>query len=310
MTMGMTREETGEGAMSLRRRFREPGITVAPGCYDALSALMIERAGFAAAYLSGANIAYTRLGRSDIGLVSMTEVADAAGVIRERVTLPLIVDCDTGFGNALNVVRMVKLMARRGASALQLEDQTMPKRCGHLAEKRLVPTGEMVGKIKAALDARPGPELLVIARTDAIAVEGYAAALERAEAYRQAGADMLFVEAPRTRDQLGAVAAALQGRAPLMANMVEGGQTPILSGPELEALGFALVIFPGAIVRALARAAQDFYGVLKRDGTTDAFRDRMFDFAAINAIVETEATLERGRRYEGDGPAASRAGAL
>ena len=298
MTMGMTREETGEGAMSLRRRFREPGITVAPGCYDALSALMIERAGFAAAYLSGANIAYTRLGRSDIGLVSMTEVADAVGVIRERVALPLIVDCDTGFGNALNVVRMVKLMARRGASALQLEDQTMPKRCGHLAEKRLVPTGEMVGKIKAALDARPGPELLVIARTDAIAVEGYAAALERAEAYRQAGADMLFVEAPRDAVELAGIAARFGGRIPLMANMVEGGATPLRDAAQLEALGFSLVIFPGGTVRALARLMQDYFSSLAGHGTTAPFRDRMLDFRGINEIIGTAEMLALGKRYD------------
>jgi 2-methylisocitrate lyase-like PEP mutase family enzyme len=298
MTMGMTREETGEGAMSLRRRFREPGITVAPGCYDALSALMIERAGFAAAYLSGANIAYTRLGRSDIGLVSMTEVADAAGVIRERVTLPLIVDCDTGFGNALNVVRMVRLMARRGASALQLEDQTMPKRCGHLAEKRLVPTGEMVGKIKAALDARPGPELLVIARTDAIAVEGYAAALERAEAYRQAGADMLFVEAPRDAAELAGIAARFGGRIPLMANMVEGGATPLRDAAQLEALGFSLVIFPGGTVRAAARLMQEYFASLAAHGTTAPFRDRMLDFRGLNEIIGTAEMLALGKRYD------------
>jgi 2-methylisocitrate lyase-like PEP mutase family enzyme len=298
MTMGMTREETGEGAMSLRRRFREPGITVAPGCYDALSALMIERAGFAAAYLSGANIAYTRLGRSDIGLVSMTEVADAAGVIRERVTLPLIVDCDTGFGNALNVVRTVRLMARRGASALQLEDQTMPKRCGHLAEKRLVPTGEMVGKIKAALDARSGPELLVIARTDAIAVEGYAAALERAEAYRQAGADMLFVEAPRNAAELAGIAARFGGRIPLMANMVEGGATPLRDAAQLEALGFSLVIFPGGTVRAAARLMQEYFASLAAHGTTAPFRDRMLDFRGLNEIIGTAEMLALGKRYD------------
>jgi 2-methylisocitrate lyase-like PEP mutase family enzyme len=298
MTMGMTREETGEGAMSLRRRFREPGITVAPGCYDALSALMIERAGFAAAYLSGANIAYTRLGRSDIGLVSMTEVADAVGVIRERIALPLIVDCDTGFGNALNVVRMVRLMARRGASALQLEDQTMPKRCGHLAEKRLVPTGEMVGKIKAALDARPGPELLVIARTDAIAVEGYAAALERAEAYRQAGADMLFVEAPRDAAELAGIAERFGGRIPLMANMVEGGATPLRDAAQLEALGFSLVIFPGGTVRAVTRLMQEYFTSLAAHGTTAPFRDRMLDFRGVNEIIGTTEMLALGKRYD------------
>ncbi|WP_406856932.1 isocitrate lyase/phosphoenolpyruvate mutase family protein [Alsobacter sp. KACC 23698] len=297
-------------APGLKRRIGGGGIVIAPGVYDALTASLAATAGFEALYLSGAAIAYTRLGRPDIGLVSMTEVAEALAHVCERVDTPVIVDADTGYGNALNVQRTVRLFERAGAAGVQIEDQTFPKRCGHLADKGVIPAGEMVGKIRAAVDARRSEATMIIARTDAVAVEGFDAAIERAGRYAEAGADMLFVEAPRTRDQLGAVAAALQGRAPLMANMVEGGQTPILSGPELEALGFALVIFPGAIVRALARAAQDFYGVLRRDGTTDAFRDRMFDFAAINAIVETDATLERGRRYEGDGPAPRRAGAL
>jgi 2-methylisocitrate lyase-like PEP mutase family enzyme len=294
--------------LGLKRRICGGGIVIAPGVYDALTASLAAAAGFEALYLSGAAIAYTRLGGPDIGLVSMTEVADALSHVCERVETPVIVDADTGYGNALNVQRTVRLFERAGASGVQIEDQTFPKRCGHLADKGVIPAGEMVGKIRAAVDARRNEATMIIARTDAVAVEGFDAAIERAGRYAEAGADMLFVEAPRTRDQLGAVATALAGRAPLMANMVEGGQTPILSGSELEALGFGLVIFPGAIVRALARAAQDFYGVLKRDGTTDAFRDRMFDFSAINAIVETDATLERGRRYEG-GPDASRKGA-
>ena len=168
---------------ALSERLQQPELLVAPGCYDALSAALIERAGFEAAYVSGASIAYTRFGRPDIGLVSFSEVADCVAAIGDRVEIPLIVDIDTGFGNALNVQRTVKLMARAGASALQLEDQVTPKRCGHLNDKQLVSTGEMVGKIKAALDARPDGEVLVVARTDAIAVEGFAAALDRAEAY-------------------------------------------------------------------------------------------------------------------------------
>ncbi|HYZ64714.1 MAG TPA: isocitrate lyase/phosphoenolpyruvate mutase family protein, partial [Acetobacteraceae bacterium] len=158
---------------NLRARLGRSPLLVAPGCYDALSALLIERAGFEAAYLYGASIAYTRLGRPDIGLVSLTELADTVGLIRDRVALPLIVDADTGFGNALNVQRTVRLLARQGADALQLEDQATPKRCGHLRDKSLVSTGETVGKLHAALDARPGAHVLIIARTDAIAVEGF-----------------------------------------------------------------------------------------------------------------------------------------
>jgi 2-methylisocitrate lyase-like PEP mutase family enzyme len=283
---------------SLKSRIARGGMVVAPGVYDALTALLAASAGFEALYLSGAAIAYTKLGRPDIGLVSMSEVADALAHVCERVDTPVIVDADTGYGNALNVQRAVRLFERAGAAAIQIEDQTFPKRCGHLADKGVVPRREMVGKIHAAVDARGSDETLIIARTDAAAVEGFDAAIERAQAYSEAGADILFVEAPRTREQLGAVAKALGNRAPLLANMVEGGQTPILSGPELEALGFRLVIFPGAIVRALAHAARDFYGVLKRDGTTDAFRDRMFDFDALNAIVGTPDMLARGQRYE------------
>ncbi len=288
---------------TLRDRLAGKPIVVAPGCYDALSALLIERAGFPAAYLSGASLAYTRFARPDIGLVSSSEVAEAVGAIAERVQLPLIVDGDTGFGNALNVMRTVRLMARNGAAALQLEDQTMPKRCGHLAEKRLVSRQEMVGKIKAALDARPGPELVIIARTDAIAVEGYAAALDRAEAYREAGADLLFVEAPRDAAVLAGIAARFAGRVPVMANMVEGGATPIRDAAQLEALGFSLVIFPGGTVRALARLLQDYFASLRAHGTTAPFRERMLDFNGLNALIGTPEMLALGRRYDGTGDA-------
>jgi 2-methylisocitrate lyase-like PEP mutase family enzyme len=285
---------------SLRTRFEKPEIVVAPGCYDALSAHMIERAGFAAAYLSGASIAYTRFARPDIGLVGMSEVADTIGVIRERVSLPLIVDGDTGFGNALNVVRTVKLFADRGATAIQLEDQTTPKRCGHLADKALIPAGEMVGKLKAALDARPSEEVLIIARSDAIAVEGFAAALDRAEAYREAGADMIFIEAPRSEAELAEIGARFRGRVPVMANMVEGGRTPDKTASELAALGFSLVIFPGGTVRALAHCFAEYFASLARHGTTRPCRPRMADFAGINEIVGTEAMLALGRRYDGE----------
>jgi 2-methylisocitrate lyase-like PEP mutase family enzyme len=285
---------------SLHTHLAGPRIVVAPGCYDALTALMIERAGFAAAYLSGASLAYTRFGRPDIGLVGMTEVAEAVGVIRDRVALPLIVDCDTGFGNALNVVRTVKLMARMGASAIQLEDQTSPKRCGHLADKSLIETREMVGKIKAALDARPSEDVLIIARTDAIAVEGFAAALDRAEAYAEAAADLLFVEAPQNDVELAAIAQRFRGRVPVMANMVEGGKTPLKDAGELEALGFALVIFPGGTVRALAHGLAEYFASLKQHGTTAPLRNRMLDFKGINELVGTPDMLALGRRYDPD----------
>jgi 2-methylisocitrate lyase-like PEP mutase family enzyme len=221
----------------LSERLKQPELIVAPGCYDALSAVLIERAGFEAAYVSGASIAYTRFGRPDIGLVSFSEVTDCVAAIGDRVEIPLIVDMDTGFGNALNVQRTVKLLARAGASALQLEDQVTPKRCGHLNDKQLVSTAEMVGKIKAALDARPDQDVLVVARTDAIAVEGLAAALDRAEAYVQAGADVLFIEAPQSVDELAEIGRRFKDKVPLLANMVEGGKTPLTDARALQALG-------------------------------------------------------------------------
>jgi 2-methylisocitrate lyase-like PEP mutase family enzyme len=283
---------------SLRSRFRRQEIVVAPGCYDALSAHLIERAGFAAAYLSGAAIAYTRFARPDIGLVGMSEVADTIGVIAERVAIPLIVDADTGFGNALNVVRTVKLFAGRGATAIQLEDQTTPKRCGHLADKALIPAAEMVGKLKAALDARPGEETLIIARTDAIAVEGFEAALDRAEAYREAGAEMLFIEAPRSEAELAEIGRRFRGRVPVMANMVEGGRTPAKTAPELEAMGYSLAIFPGGTVRALAYCLERYFASLKQHGTTEPYRPAMLDFAGLNEIIGTPEMLSLGRRYD------------
>lgn len=284
----------------LARRLRAPGLVLAPGVYDALSAALVEQAGFEAAYLSGASIAYTRFARPDVGLVGMSEVAETIGVIRERVALPLIVDADTGYGNALNVQRTVAAFERAGASAIQLEDQTLPKRCGHLAGKTLVSTGEMVGKIKAALDARRDAGTLIVARTDAIAVEGFGPALERAERYRAAGADVLFVEAPRTMDEMRAVTARFGARVPLLANMVEGGKTPVLPAAELEALGFKIAIFPGGTVRAVARLLQDYLASLRAHGTTQPFAPRMLDFDGLNRLIGTPETLERGRAYDAE----------
>src|SRR6478735_6698189 len=209
-------------AQTLSARLARPPILIAPGVYDALTGLIAERAGFEALYVSGAGIAYTRLGRPDIGLVGMSEVVQTVALIRDRVGAHLIVDADTGYGNALNVARTVRLFERSGANAIQIEDQAFPKRCGHLDDKTLIPAPEMVGKIKAALDARHSRETLVIARTDAVAVEGFEPAIARAVSYRDAGADVLFVEAPKTRDELKRISPALKG-VPLMANMVEGG---------------------------------------------------------------------------------------
>jgi 2-methylisocitrate lyase-like PEP mutase family enzyme len=280
----------------LRDRLSGNPLVLAPGVYDALTALLAEQAGFEAVYLSGASIAYTRLGRPDIGLVTASEVADTLENIRERVSLPIIVDADTGFGNALNVGRTVKQFERAGATVIQLEDQVTPKRCGHLEGKALVGADEMAGKIKAALDARR--EALIMARTDAIAVEGIDAAMERAERYVEAGADVLFIEAPRSTDEMRAITKRFASRVPLLANMVEGGKTPLLDAKELEGLGYRIAIFPGGLARCLAFAAQEYFATLKRDGTTSALRARMLDFQGLNRVIGTPQMLELGKRYE------------
>ncbi len=282
----------------LRERLGEARILVAPGIFDALTGMVAQQAGAEAAYLSGASIAYTRFGRPDIGLVTMTEVAETVAAIRDRIEIPLIVDADTGFGNALNVQRTVRMFERMGASALQLEDQTLPKRCGHLAGKTLVSAREMRGKIRAALDARASDRTLIIARTDAIAVEGIEAALDRAESYAEAGADMLFVEAPQSREHIDAVMARLKGKAPLMANMVEGGKTPLMAADELQRLGYSMVIFPGGAVRALAATAQRYYASLIATGSNAAMSDAMFDFAALQELIGTAGMLAHGQAYD------------
>jgi 2-methylisocitrate lyase-like PEP mutase family enzyme len=287
--------------MTLKSRLSQPNILVAPGIYDGITAAIAADAGFEALYLSGAAVAYTRLGRPDIGLTTMSEMADTMALIRDRVALPVIIDADTGFGNALNAQRTMRTYERAGANALQVEDQTYPKRCGHLADKSLISCAEMVGKIAAMADVRASDDTLIIARTDAIAVEGFDAAIDRAGAYLEAGADALFVEAPRTGHELARVATTLRGRAPLMANMVEGGATPIQSAGDLQAMGFNLVIFPGGIVRALAHAAQGYYRSLHAHGSNTPFAGRMFDFDGLNACIGTPEVLATGAKFAGGG---------
>jgi 2-methylisocitrate lyase-like PEP mutase family enzyme len=284
---------------TLKQRLQGSGIVTAPGVYDAFSALLVEQAGFQAAYLSGASIAYTRLGRPDIGLLSLEDVASVTRNIRERCpALPLIVDADTGFGNALNVMQTVRVLERAGATAIQLEDQAMPKRCGHLDGKTVIGAAEMAGKIRAACDARRDENTLIIARTDAVAVEGMEAALARAEQYAEAGADVLFVEALRSREDMTAAIARLGSRAPLLANMVEGGKTPVLPAAELEEIGFRIVIFPGGTVRALSFALRDYLASLHANGTTTPYLDKMLSFQALNGVIGTPEMLALGKQYE------------
>jgi len=285
--------------MNLKQRIAEPRLLLAPGVYDALTALVAEQSGFEAVYLSGASIAYTRLGRSDVGLTTMSEVCETVTTIRERISIPIIVDADTGFGNALNMQRTIARLERAGANLIQIEDQTFPKRCGHLDGKGVVGSAEMVGKIKAALDARSSEQTLIIARTDAVAVEGFAPALERAERYLEAGADVLFIEAVKDEAQMREVNARFAGRVPLLANMVEGGKTPIKSAADLEAIGYRIAIFPGGTARAVAHTLQTYYASLKQHGTTAPYRDRMLDFDQLNALIGTPELLALGKCYDG-----------
>jgi 2-methylisocitrate lyase-like PEP mutase family enzyme len=284
--------------MTLKQRLEEPRALLAPGIYDALSALIAEQAGFEALYLSGASIAYTRLGRSDIGLTTFTEVEDTLARITDRVRVPVIVDADTGFGNALNVQRTVRGFERAGAAMIQLEDQTFPKRCGHLDGKAVVPVPEMQGKLRAALDARASARTLILARTDALSVEGLDATLDRAEAYLACGVDALFIEALRTPEQMDAACQRFATRVPLLANMVEGGKTPVQSADELGARGFRIVIFPGGTARAVAHTLAGYYASLRQHGSTAPWRGQMLDFDGLNAVIGTPELLARGRSYE------------
>ena len=283
----------------LRERLQQAQPLLAPGVYDALTALVAAQAGFEALYLSGASIAYTRLGRSDIGLTTATEVAQTIANITDRVALPLIVDADTGFGNALNTQRTVRDFERAGAAMVQIEDQTFPKRCGHLDGKGVVPVAEMEGKLKAALDARRSDNTLILARTDAVAVEGLDAALERAERYLACGVDALFIEALRSDEQMQRACTQFAGRVPLLANMVEGGKTPVKSAQELGERGFRIVIFPGGTARAVVHTLQGYYASLHQHHTTAPWQDRMLDFDGLNQVIETPALLRLGRAYAG-----------
>jgi len=285
---------------TLRNRLGKKKILVVPGVYDAFGAIMAERAGFEALYLSGASIAYTKLGSPDIGLITLNELESVVGNVCERSALPIIVDADTGFGNALNVQRTIKLLERAGAAAIQIEDQSLPKRCGHLDGKTLVNAVEMNGKIKAALDARSNNDTVIIARTDAIGVEGYDLAMERAAGFIESGADILFIEAFQNVKQIAGAVERFGNQIPLLVNMVEGGKTPMLPAAELETMGFSVVIFPGGLVRAIAHTAEQYFASLNEMGSTRDYQNRMFNFEELNELLGTDRILEAGKQY-GDG---------
>ena len=281
----------------LRQLISEPGIIVAPGAYDCLTARLIERAAFPAVYMTGAGTALTRLGKPDLGFATLSEMAANAAAMASTVSIPLIADADTGYGGALNVYRTVREYEKAGVAALHIEDQVFPKRCGHLDGKQVVPIEEMVIKLRAAVEARTD-DLVLIARTDALAVTGLDDTLRRCQAYTEAGADVLFVEALRSREEIERVVREVDG--PLLYNFVEHGKSPLVPVGELQQLGFKLVIFPGSIMLAVLPLVHQILGELKRRGTTEALLDRMtnvvelFETMGLSEMLQLDARVAGG----------------
>lgn len=277
----------GERAVKRTTRFRQliaaPDIAVMPGVHDALSARIAEQTGFQVITCGGYSASAALLGRPDTSQLSMTEMADHYARLCDAVSIPVFGDGDTGFGNVTNVARTVRTYERTGLAGMFIEDQVYPKRCGHMAGKDVVPTAEMVAKLKAALDARDDPDFVIMARTDALAVNGIDDALARMALYREVGADLLFVEAPQTTEQMRRICADLDG--PCLANNIEAGASPVLPAAELQDIGYAVMTHPVASIYTAARAVRELMEALLRDGTTDAVRGRMVDFAEFNETV-------------------------
>ncbi len=271
-------------AVSFRQVIREQSPTIVPGCFNAFFARLIEQSGFPAVYLSGAGVANHHVGRPDLGVVSLDEMVGVLERIADVVAVPIFADADTGYGGIHNVARTVRRFERAGVSAIQLEDQEFPKMCGHFEGKRVVPVEEMLQRLEAAQEARISPETMIVARTDAASPLGLDEAIRRARIYGEAGADALFVEAPTSRDDLARIGQEL-GQWPLVANMVEFGKTPLLPAEELGALGFAIIIHPGAISRTITRAARGMLAELKSAGTTAHHLENMESFERVNEVV-------------------------
>ena len=280
----------------LRQLIEAPDILLAPGAYDPFIARCIEAAGFEAVYMTGAGVSHVRLGQPDLGLLTFSEMVDQAARIADAVQLPVFADADTGYGNALNVIRTVKAYERAGVCGLHIEDQEMPKRCGHFDSKRVVALPEMLGKLKAALDSRVDEDFIIIARTDARTAVGLEEAMQRAHAFAEAGADVIFVESPLDEDELALVGGSMDR--PLLANMVESGKTPILPAARLQELGFSVVIHPGAVGRFVSRQVMDFLHRMREEGSTASQLERMQDFKGQNDIVGLPAMLELAERYK------------
>lgn len=270
-------------------------ILVVPGCYDPLTAKILEKQGFDAVYMSGAGVSNTKLGLADLGLTTYSEMVDRVGYIADAVSVPVFSDADTGFGNPLHVHRTVKGYERAGASALHIEDQSFPKKCGHFDDKSVVPLDEMLPKIEAAVDARTDDSFTIVARTDARAVEGIDAAIERSRAFKEAGADVIFPEAPRDRDEMREYNQKIPG--PTMANMVEYGKTPLCSADELEEIGYDLVIFPNSLMRTAMVAMSETAEHLHETGTVADILDTIASFELRNELTDYDELIELEERY-------------
>ena len=286
-------------ARRLRAMLADPpgGCLTVPGAFDCVSARLVDTGGFPALYVTGSGVSMSALGAPDVGMLSFAEILDRVKRIADCVSIPVIADADTGYGGPLNVMRTVREMERAGVAAIQIEDQAWPKKCGHEPGRRLVSTAEMVGRIRAACDARLDPDTLIVARTDARATEGLEAAIDRARAYAEAGAEVLFLESPQSEAEMARACAALAGTAPMLANMVEGGRTPVLPAGDLAALGYRLAIWPNALTRVMARMGQVLLGHLKAEGTTAAMRGQMFDHGGLWALFEHERWYAVEARY-------------
>lgn len=285
--------------MSPRKKLREllerKRLLVAPGVFDGLSARLVEESGFEAVYLSGGALARSA-GLPDIGLVTMSEVIERAAQVTSAVTIPVIADADTGYGNALNVVRTVREFERVGVAAIHIEDQVTPKRCGHLEGKEVVSLAEMEKKLEAALAARSDPDFLIIARTDARAIYGLEKAIERGKAFARVGAHAVFIEAPESEAELEKIARSIS-EVPLVVNMFKGGKTPLVPAPRLEAMGYRIAIFPSDLQRAAIHAMKEALGLLRKDGSTEAMEGRLATFKERDRLVGLEEWRKLEERY-------------
>ena len=278
-----------------RQLIQAPEILLLPGAHDALALKIIEHTGFQAATCGGYSATASLIGQPDVAQLGMSEMAEVYARLCDTTELPLLADADTGYGGPTNVARTVRAFERAGVAALFIEDQVFPKRCGHMDGKRVIPAVEMVEKLKAALDARRDPDMIIMARTDARQVEGLTAAIERAELYRETGADLLFVEAPESQDELRRVCSEIAG--PCFANNIEGGKTPLLPARQLEEMGFAAVTWALSASYAIAHVLTDLYATMLRDGTTEAMRERMLNFESFNALVGLPGLRQREQQW-------------